>query len=333
MNIGIMFGGNSLEQEISIVTAYSIKKKLMDYYDITMIYINNNNEVFDVSRVEFNDFKINNYKKFKPTIFVNHGIKDVNIDCMILACHGQNSEDGVFSGICRFYNISYVGSDILASSIAMNKYLSYRYLSNNGIKMLDTYLYTYDDFINGVKNIIYPCILKPNCGGSSIGIKIANNDNEFEEGIADIFELSREVVIQKYYNNIVEYNLSLYESGYSRLEKIVNKDEIFSFENKYNESFKLMHQALEDDILLDEFKNIGRNVYNILGCSGIIRIDFFLIDNIIYVNEVNIIPGGLSMYLYDDFFSVINECIKKSILKPNITFERGNYLIKSDINK
>ena len=188
MNVGILFGGNSLEHEISIVTAYSLKKKLIDYYEITMIYVNNLNEVFDASKLEFNDFKENDLKKLKKTMFVSGGIKDIKIDCMVLACHGENSEDGIFSALCRFYNIKYVGSDLFASSISMNKYLCYLYLSNNAINMIDSILYTYDDFINQKENDVYPCIIKPLCGGSSIGISVCNNKDEFEKNIIEVFK-------------------------------------------------------------------------------------------------------------------------------------------------
>ena len=140
------------------------------------------------------------------------------------------------------------------------------------------------------------------------------------------------VVIENY-DNIIEYNLAIDNFGYSHLERIVKKDEVFSFNNKYNESFKQFHQALDDDILDDEFKRIGRIVYELLDCSGIIRIDFFLIDGVVYVNEVNTTPGALSMYLYDDFNSVIKKLINNQLLKKYTKYEKGNFLTSSNINK
>ena len=153
MNIGIIFGGNSLEHEISIVTAYSLYKKLVDRYKITMVYVDLDNNIYDATKVTFDDFKNNKLKKLKKTIFVNKGIKRKQIDCMILACHGENSEDGIFAAMCRFYNIPFVGCDVFSGSICMNKYLTYLYLHNN-IDMLETKLYTYNDYINNVNYII-----------------------------------------------------------------------------------------------------------------------------------------------------------------------------------
>lgn len=333
MKIGILFGGNSLEHEISIVSAYSLKKKLEDTYDIDMLYIDFNNDLFNANKLILKDFKNNNLKGLKRVSFSSGGVNKKKIDCMILALHGENGEDGIAAALCRFYNIPFVGSDIMASSIAIDKYSCYKYLSSNNIPMIDTRVYTYEDYINGNDIDKYPVIVKPIYGGSSIGIYVCRNKDEFDNKIIEALRVSKEVIIQPYYDNILEYNLAIYNSGYSKLERIDKKDEIFSFDNKYNESFKLMHQAIDDDYLIDDFKKLGRSVYDLLKCSGIIRIDFFLIDNKIYVNEVNILPGGLAMYLIDDFKAVIHECIVDAMKNKKVVYQRGNFLADCRINK
>jgi len=333
LKIGILFGGNSLEHEISIVSAYSLQKKLSDAYEIEMLYIDLNNNLFNANRVSLKNFKDNNLKKLKRVRFSQGGFNKTKLDCMLLALHGENGEDGVGASLCRFYNIAFVGSDCFASSIAIDKYKSYRYLSRYKVPMINTRLYKCDDYVDKVEITKFPIIIKPLNGGSSIGIAVCKNKEEFDSKIRDVFQISKEVIIQPYLDNILEYNLALYENGYSKLERIDKKDEIFSFDNKYNESFKLMHQSIDDDYLIDEFKTIARRVYDLLGCSGIIRIDFFLIDNKIYVNEVNILPGGLAMYLFDDFKSVIHECIIEAIRKRRPVYTKGNFLSKCRINK
>jgi D-alanine-D-alanine ligase len=222
---------------------------------------------------------------------------------------------------------------MLSGSISIDKYITYNYLSNNGIKMIDSYLYTYNDYIKGVELKEYPLILKPIYGGSSIGIYIIKDEEEKKQMLNLAFKSSDKLLVQKYYDNIIEYNLALDDIGYSKLERIVKKDDIFSFNNKYNESFKQFHQAIGEDILYDEFKVVARRVYELLKCSGIIRIDFFLIDGIIYVNEVNTTPGALAMYLYDDFISVIRRLINKRLLEKYIIYEKGDFLLSSNINK
>lgn len=333
MNIGILFGGNSLEHEISIVTAFQLKRRLEKDYNVNMIYIDYDNSLYIANKVRLNDFKNNNLKGLKKTSFKDKGVKGIDLDCIILSVHGENAEDGVAAALCRFYHIPYVGSNILASSIALDKYRCYKYLSNNGIKMIDSILYTYEDYLSGKEIGIYPCIIKPLYGGSSIGITVCKSKIELDNKLIEAFKISNRLIVQRYYENIEEYNLALYENGVSRLEKIDIKNDFFTFEDKYASEFKLMHKAMSDDSLYSKFKDIGRSVYNLLEASGIIRIDFFMIENEIYVNEVNIIPGALSMYLFDNFDRVIRECINSSILKKYNIYSKGNFLAKSDINK
>lgn len=333
MRIGILFGGNSQEHDISIITAYQIKKKMDKDYDVSFIYIDNLNQIYLADKMKLDDFKSNNLKKLKKSNFVMHGVKGNYLDCIILAVHGENVEDGSMAALCRFYHIPYVGSDVLASSISLDKYRCYKMLKGNGIAMLDTILYTYADYLAGRKIDIFPCILKPLYGGSSIGINVCNTYADFDRTIIKSLEYSKELVIQPFYKNIEEYNLAIYENGVSRLERIDLKNDFFTFDDKYNSEFKLMHRSMCDDSLFAKFKDIGRNVYNILNASGIIRIDFFMIDDVIYVNEVNIIPGGLAMYLFDDFNRVIKECIDLAVSKQIKVYDKLKFLANSNINK
>mgnify|MGYP003318676605 CR=1 FL=1 len=133
---------------------------------------------------------------------------------------------------------------------------------------------------------------------------------------------------------MIEYNLALSEFDYSNLERINNKSEIFTYENKYTDSFKLLHQEISDNDRIEEFKEVARKIYNMLDLNGIVRIDFFVIDNRIYVNEINTIPGALSMYLFDDFIDVFNRSLNYA-LRDNYVKYMINYSIlkNSKINK
>lgn len=328
MNLAILFGGNSLEHEISIVTAFSIKKKLYPL-EVTMLYVDYDNDLYDVTKNKLDDFKKN--KKFKKTRFANNGIKGKRIDCVILACHGENCEDGVFAGTLRFYNINFVGSDILASSIAMDKWLTYLLLNGNDIDVVPTISYSFDDYLKQKEIPWFPCIVKPNYGGSSIGIFTCNNYDDFIKKYRLTSNKYTNYVIQPYYKDVLEYNMAFCNSGSSKLEKINKKNKFFSFEEKYIESFDSAHKEINEDDSL--FKKIGMDVYRLLKCSGIIRIDFFKIDDKIYVNEINPIPGSLGLYLFDDAKRVLVEEINLATNKNKVKYHNSGYLIKSDIQK
>lgn len=332
LRIGILFGGNSLEHEISIISAFQLKKKLESRYQIVMLYVDFDNNLYYSNKAKLKEFKNKKLKTFKKTKFMYKKILHIDIDLIILSCHGEHSEDGTFSAICDFYNIKYIGANMMSSGIFLDKYYSYLLLKEHNFKVLDTYKYTYNDYINGISITNYPAILKPIKGGSSIGIILVNSNIDFENKINIIFNSNREYIVQEYHSNLLEFNLSISKNYISNLEIINKKDSIFSFKNKYNESFKQLHQRIDNE-RISEFENIGRRLYDTFNLSGIIRIDFFLIDNEIYVNEVNTIPGALAMYLYDDFDKVIDDEINISLNTNMKKYSLGNYIKNNNINK
>lgn len=328
MKIGIIFGGKSFEHDISIVTAYQLKKKLAKDYNIHLIYVNINGDFYNADKLMIEDFKNEKYKKLRKL-----KLKKLQLDCLVGAMHGENGEDGLAYDFARINKIKYLGANNFCGSLALSKLKTHQFLKNNGIKMLDYYPYTYNDYLNGITIQNYPIIVKPDCGGSSLGIKVIKSKEEFEKKINEAFKYSKILVVEPFYENILEYNLALNEKSYSCLERINKKDDIFSFENKYQDSFKLMHQNIEDSILYEEFCKIGRDVYNLISASGIIRIDFFLLNNHIYVNEVNTTPGALAMYLFSDFERVFKESLELALKKEDKTYFKNDFLIKNDIKK
>ena len=143
MNIGILFGGKSFEHSISIITAYQLKNKLQDYHNIFMIYFDINGNVYDCSKLTFKEFK-ENKKGFKKL-----NLSKMKLDLIVGAMHGENGEDGLAYNFARINNLPYFGSKGFGSSISLDKYKTYQFLSKNGIDMIDTYLYTYQDYLNG----------------------------------------------------------------------------------------------------------------------------------------------------------------------------------------
>ena len=178
-----------------------------------------------------------------------------------------------------------------------------------------------------------PCIIKPLCGGSSIGISIAKTEEELDSKLNEAFSYSKEVIIEPYYEELLEFNLALNEKNFSQLEEIHKKDEIFSFENKYSDSFKVIHQSIIEHNRYDEFCKIARKVYNLIGAKGIIRLDFFMIDGVIYVNEVNTTPGALAMYLFEDFNQTFSEALKNCLAEEDKKYPNTHFLLKNNINK
>ena len=328
MKLGILFGGKSYEHEISIITAFQLKKRIEKEYEIHMIYASLTGDFYNADGMKLNDFKLSHYKKLKKL-----KLNKLKLDVIVGAMHGENGEDGLASSFAKIHKIRYLGCDAFAGALGMDKYRSYLYLANNGVKMVKTIYYSYEDYLKNKKIKFMPCIIKPIYGGSSIGIQIAKTEEELSLKLNESFQYSKEVILEPYYEELEEFNLALNETTFSSLEQIHKKDDIFSFENKYSDSFKVIHQNIIEHPKYEEFCKIARKVYTLLGASGIIRIDFFIIQGVIYVNEVNTTPGALSMYLFEDFDQVFKDSLKICLAKEEKIYPNTHFLLKNNINK
>ncbi len=246
------------------------------------------------------------------------------IDIAFPIVHGTNVEDGTLQGYLKMFNLPYVGSDVISSACGMDKYVCKCLLKDNNIPVLDCKCFTLKDYNENLENIIdtvekefpYPVIVKPVNLGSSVGIQIAKNQEELNDAIEDAFSYSKKILIEKAIKNLQEINCSVmgdYEfAEASECEEPIKSDEILSFNDKYisggkkiggNKSMNAGVLKLPADISTDvkqTIQGLALKTFKVLGCSGVIRIDFIIDKDInsIYVNEVNTIPGSLSFHLW-----------------------------------
>ena len=246
------------------------------------------------------------------------------IDIAFPIVHGTNVEDGTLQGFLKMFNIPYTGCDVLSSSVGMDKYVCKCVLKDNDIPTLSCKCVNARDYNNDSDKIIkeiektfkYPVIVKPINLGSSVGISIAKDKKELVSSIENAFEYSRKILVEKAIKNLKEINCSVvgdYESAKaSECEEPVKTDEILSYKDKYISGGKKggAQKSMNASVLklpadIDKktkarIQELALKTFDVLGCSGVIRIDF-MIDkdtNEIYVNEVNTIPGSLSFHLW-----------------------------------
>ncbi len=263
INVAVVFGGKSVEHEISIISAVQAINHIdKEKYNIYPIYITKNNEFYHsdlltdienykdlkslVGKCERVDFFVRNNKtvleKLDKKLFDKKEI--ANIDVAFPIVHGTNVEDGTIQGYLSSKNLAFVGSDLLSSAIGMDKYVSKILLKEAGYPVLDCLTFNSKDFDN-ISNIIekiegkfaYPVIIKPINLGSSIGISKASNKIELEESINTAFSYATKILVEPAVVNIKEVNCSVLgdidEAIPSILEEPVNTDEILSYEDKY----------------------------------------------------------------------------------------------------
>ncbi len=376
IKVGIFFGGKSVEHEVSIITALqAIENINKDKYEVVPIYISKDNKMYTGPLVD----KIEEYKNIDNLINKSYQITLAQIDnkVALLRCnkkiyenyiynyidiafpivHGTNVEDGTLQGYLKMFNIPYVGSDIIASASGMDKYVFKCILKQNEIPILDCQYYTLDEYNEGFEKIInniekeidYPVIVKPANLGSSVGIQIAKDRENLEEGITEAFSYSSKIIVEKAITNLKEVNCSVLgdyeETIASECEEPIKTDEILSFNDKYLSggkkcSTKLNEKSMNSGVLKlpaeisnqmkERIQDLSKRTFKVLGCSGVARIDFIIDSNTeeVYVNEINTIPGSLSFHLwkatnllYTDLLDkLIDLALKRNREERNMTF-------------
>lgn len=264
IKIGVLFGGKTVEHEISIISAIQAMGYLnRDKYDVIPIYITKNNEFYvgegigniesytDISSLLKNSQRIIMVNEGGKTQLIKYpqkmfskGVVDY-IDIAFPIVHGTNVEDGTLQGYLKMFNIPYVGCDVLSSAVGMDKYVMKTVLRDNGIPVLDCKCYTanlYDEdnekIVDEIESAIgYPVIVKPVNLGSSIGISKADNRSELFDSLDTAFHYATKVLVETAVQNLKEINCSVlgdYETAEaSECEEPVSSDKILTFSEKY----------------------------------------------------------------------------------------------------
>ncbi|MBT0824081.1 MULTISPECIES: D-alanine--D-alanine ligase [Campylobacter] len=332
MIYGVIFGANSYEHEISIVSAVVLKKVLK--VQKKFIFCDKNKEFFliDEEKMNAKTFSSGAYKKEKTLVLKQGGFfiktmlgeKKLDIDIAINIVHGKDGEDGKIAALLDFYGIKYIGPRIEASVLSFNKVLTKLYAQSVGVKTLDYKVLN----LHKEQNISldFPCILKPARLGSSIGISIVKDESELKYAKDVAFEFDEDVMVEQFVSNIKEYNLAGCMIGEKMEFSIIEepkKNEILDFEQKYlgfSESSKVSEANISEELKQKLRDNFIR-IYNPLFKGALIRCDFFVIDDEVYLNEINPNPGSLANYLFEDFTNVINNLAKNIELEKQIKID------------
>jgi D-alanine-D-alanine ligase len=328
----VFFGGRSPEHDISIITALSSvirPLELTKQYDVVPVYITktgkwvSDKKLSDISL--YRTKKINDFVAKAKPLFVSFDggltIGKKRIDVAFPAMHGSYGEDGSLMGLLRMAGIPFVGSDMDASVIAMDKVLAKQVASANNIPTSKFYAFSKSQFeenpVETVKNIImvlhYPLFVKPAHLGSSIGITKVQNIDELNNAIEVAAYYDDKIIVEEAVENLIEVTVPI--MGNETLvpalveRPLAKDDEFFDFDTKYlNSGGKKSAGAKQSGAqgyselpaklpegLYDKALNVATSTFKALGMKGLARIDL-LIDSKsgeVYFNEVNPLPGSL----------------------------------------
>ena len=332
-NVGVFFGGRSVEHDISVITGVITLNALKRAgYKPIPIYLSHSGKWWTGEKL----FDVENYKNLNEKELVEvtvlpaenglYSIKNqkklkllynlsVGLNCM----HGERGEDGSLAGLLKMCDIPLASPSLLPSAISMDKRATKIFLKGLSVSTLPYKTAEFStDYKEFGKGIEYPVIIKPNRLGSSIGISTANDFEELKQGINSALRYGDLAIIEPKLSDFIEINCACYKKASgeivaSECEKPIGSSDVLSFEDKYKKGQREFPANISKSLSL-KIKRTAKKIYKELDFNGVMRIDFFCVNNKVYVNEINSVPGSLAYYLFSDtisdFKSVLDEIIK-----------------------
>ena len=292
-NIAIIAGGDSSEYEVSLRSAAGIESFLNhEQYNTTIVLLRGIDWKAQVSENEWvvidkNDFSYT-YQGEKKTF-----------DFAYITIHGTPGENGVLQGYFDMIGLPYSCCGVLAAAITFNKFTCNHYLKSFGVRTAASILLRKGDSRPTDQEIInevgLPCFIKTNVGGSSFGVTKVKTLEDVEPAIEKAFAEGNEVICEAYMKG-VEITCGVYKTRNKAvafpITEVVTSNEFFDYDAKYNGQVDEITPARIPDEVRDRVHALTLKIYDILGCKGIIRVDYILTEGwTINLLEVNTTPG------------------------------------------
>tara|TARA_B100000700_G_C15048806_1_gene859278 strand:+ start:186 stop:1295 length:1110 start_codon:yes stop_codon:yes gene_type:complete len=331
LKICIIYGGNSVEHEISIISANSILNNLnRNNYKISGIFIS--------KKGEFKEAKIVCSKKgikFSPTrkdVIFSIGKKNpilvkelankerkINVDVFIPMVHGTGGEDGSIQGLIKLLDKPYVGSNVTSSAVCIDKIITKRIFQNLGIRttnFIEINKYDWKTSKSKLNNLVYskikiPCFVKAANLGSSIGVYKTKTKKDLSKNINKAFKFAEKIIVEEAVMNPNEIEVSILGNNKLKVSRpglVVPSSEFYDYNAKYidgKSTIEIPWEKIRKNPSIEkEIKKNAMLAYKSIGCSGMARIDFLYGETKntkskkLYASEINTIPGFTSISMY-----------------------------------
>lgn len=354
LRVAVVFGGRSVEHEISVITALQLITAIdPERFEVTPVYIAPDGRWCTGDQLLERAF----YRKVpqalttlqEVTLLPKPGVgglmkvggtvdlakqalslqsQIIPVDVFLPVFHGQFGEDGCIQGLFEIAQIPYTGSNVPSSAITMNKYLCKMYLKEHGVPVLPALrvsrrqaladLASVCDWVVSHKEFSsFPLFVKPCNLGSSIGVSRAKDHIELSAALAKVFRYDTVALIEPCVTEIMEINISIREHDGTKASVVeipVSDSGVLSYEEKYlrgggkktgqSQGMASLTRVIDPQDLDPELKSQvisqGIRAFELLGCSGVARLDFIvdLANDKLYFNELNAFPGSCAFYLW-----------------------------------
>lgn len=371
LNVGVIFGGKSLEHEMSVITAIQAMDNIdTEKYEIIPIFITKDREWYTGGALRFIDTykdldllkrytqKVNLINKDGRYILQKSGLIKKEINELHLAfpmMHGTSGEDGTIQGYLNLIGIPYVGSNIFSAAVSQDKAFVKQILKANDIPVINFvwfgerfYRNKKEELFKQIDGLKYPLILKPATLGSSIGIEIITRKEEIDSTIERSFNIDTKIIIEEKIEDVIEYNCSvlLTPNGNitSEIEEITTNKEIrtygdkFVYEDTDESSVKRVCPTKITDKLRKQIEFYSLSAFKILNMRGTARVDFLYDkkNNKLYVNEVNCIPFCFAHHLWEArniSYKELLSILLKDAIDNEVKLQQMTLVMENDILK
>lgn len=321
--VAVIFGGKSSEHEVSIRSAKNIANALdKSRFQLLLVGISKEGTWYQLSGLEvFDQIKRITDKALpaqaepvtlmsfegKPYLYSLKSHGKTLVDCAFPVLHGTFGEDGTIQGLFKMVNVPFVGCGVWSSSTGMDKEVMKRLLTFSGVTNAKYEVLTpqhtpgYQEL---VKKLGSPFFIKPANAGSSVGVHKIKTAADFESGLKDAFSYDAKVLAEEFVQGReLECSvMGLNESPKASVPgEVVAHHEFYSYEAKYvdDKGATIIIPAKLTTAEIEKIQKIAVQTYQILGCDGLTRVDFFMKANgDVYVNEINTLPGFTNISMY-----------------------------------
>ncbi|MGC2191704.1 MAG: D-alanine--D-alanine ligase family protein [Candidatus Dormiibacterota bacterium] len=340
MTVGVVFGSRSVEHEISIITACQVMPLLEELgAEVVPLYITKQGSWITKPAFKgLSAFRGRLPEDGEPVLLdlttgrLRAGSssrlsrpRDLSLDVLFPILHGTFGEDGTLAGLAAMARIPQVGGDTLSSALAMDKLRSKGLFQAIGLPVVPGRRATsLSEAREAAGDLGFPLVVKPNRGGSSIGVGMAADPVELDQAVSLALEFDTQLVLERAVPGASDLNCAVkrLEPRFSEVERPIKSSGLLSYTDKYaaqatggvappagvkRESPKAGYQdprrelpAVIPEATREQVQRLAVAAFDALGCSGTARVDFLISDSgELFLNEVNTIPGSLAFYLWE----------------------------------
>ncbi|MEO8637360.1 MAG: D-alanine--D-alanine ligase [Candidatus Taylorbacteria bacterium] len=326
IKVGILFGGKSAEHEVSVRSARNVLEAMdKSKYEPVLIGIDKKGRwhmsADSKALLHRKSLESGEVSNSDSVALVNEGSgkltgytnlqNEISVDVVFPILHGPFGEDGTVQGLLKLANVPFVGAGVLGSAVGMDKDVMKRLLRDAGIPIGKFLTFKTGDKID-FKKVKYelglPMFVKPANMGSSVGVSKVRNENEFKKAIKTAFDFDLKILIEQ---NIEGREIECAVLGNEKPiasvpGEVVLTDDFYSYEAKYIDENGAVIEipAKLDKVTAKRIQTIAIKTFKALSCEGLGRVDCFIKNGDILVNEINTIPGFTSISMYPKLFEV-----------------------------